>query len=362
MLIMSVTLEEIARQTGFSTTTVSRVLSRSTYPVSLATRQRIIEVAEKMGYKPNIAARSLRGDQTNTIGIIVDSLLSPFVPFIVRGIQDYLKQIDYMSLIVNSDWDPDVEQDMINSLVSRPVDGIIFVESTHFAVNEALKRSKKPYIFVHRFFGSSLKDSVVPDDYYGASLAVRHLIRLGRRRIAYINGPEGWHTAQRRLTGYKDELAVHGMAFDPALVQAGDWEYTGGYTAAKNLLTLDEPPKAIFSANDLMALGAINAIQAVGLAVPGDIAIVGYDNRDFTRIFHPTITTVSIPSYEMGWVAAELLWQQIRDGRREVDEIKVPGELFIRETCGANESQQTMEDMDVGSVSRRTWSRKAQDS
>jgi LacI family transcriptional regulator len=350
---MPVTLEEIAKATGFSVPTVSRALTNSTYPVNPTTRQRIIEVAQAMGYKPNLSARSLRTDQTNTIGVIVDDILSPFVPPIVRGIQDYLKEFDYLCLIVNSDWDPAFEQEAITTLVSRPVDGLIFVEYSHIAVNEALEQSRKPYVFVHRLFGSSVRNSVVPDDHYGATLAVRHLASLGHRRIAYINGLEGWHSAQWRLIGYKDELATQRFSFDVGLIQPGDWEFEGGYQATKNLLNLAELPTAIFAANDLMALGAIYALQDAGLRVPEDMAVIGYDNRDFTKIFRPKITTVSMPVYEMGRQAAELLLKQIAEGRAEVDEVKIRGRLFIRETCGADESQKTQDELNIGTVSRR---------
>jgi DNA-binding LacI/PurR family transcriptional regulator len=352
-LPMPVTLEEIAKAAGFSVPTVSRALTNSSYPVSPATRQHIIEVAQALGYKPNLAARSLRTDQTNTIGIIVDDILSPFTPPIVRGIQDYLKPFDYLGLIVNSDWDPEIEQDAINTLISRPVDGIIFVEYSHFAVNDTLEQSNKPYVFVHRLFGSNIRNSVVPDDHYGAALAVRHLISLGHRRIAYINGPEGWHTSQRRLAGYKDELTAHGLAIDPRLIQPGDWEFEGGYNAATNLLALNDLPTAVFAANDVMALGAICAIQNAGLTIPKDVAMVGYDNRDFARIVRPKISTVSMPVYEMGRTAAELLLKQIEDGRQAIDEIKIKGSLSIRETCGADESQRTPETVDLATVSRR---------
>jgi DNA-binding LacI/PurR family transcriptional regulator len=357
-LPMPVTLEEIAKAAGFSVPTVSRALTNSSYPVSPATRQHIIEVAQALGYKPNLAARSLRTDQTNTIGIIVDDILSPFTPPIVRGIQDYLKPFDYLGLIVNSDWDPEIEQEAIDTLVSRPVDGIIFVEYSHFAVNETLKQSNKPYVFVHRLFGSNIRNSVVPDDHYGAALAVRHLIGLGHQHIAYINGPEGWHTSQRRLAGYKDELTAHGLAIDPRLIQPGDWEFEGGYDAATTLLALNDLPTAVFAANDVMALGAICAIQNAGLNVPNDVAIVGYDNRDFARIVRPKISTISMPVYEMGRAAAELLLKQIEEGRQAIDEIKIKGSLFIRETCGADESQRTPETVDLATVSRRVLLRK----
>jgi DNA-binding LacI/PurR family transcriptional regulator len=358
---MPVTLEEIAKASGFSIPTVSRALTNSKYPINPATRQRIVEVAQNLGYKPNLAARSLRTEQTSTIGVIADDISSPFVPPIVRGIQDYLKEFDYLSLIINSDWDPQVEQDAINTLISRPVDGIIFVEYSHLALSEALLRSNKPYVFAHRLFGSAIKNSVVPDDYYGATVAVEHLIGLGHRRIAYINGPESWHTSQRRLAGYNDTMAAHQLGGDPAYVQPGDWEYESGYQAALNLLKLSDTPTAIFAANDLMALGAISALQDHGLNVPRQVAVVGYDNRDFARIVRPRITTVSMPVYEMGRTAAELLVRQITEGRQETDEIRVKGKLYIRETCGADASLRTPEEMNMGTIHRRILLNKGPD-
>lgn len=350
---MGVTLEEIARASGFSISTVSRALTNPNYPVNAATRQHIVEVAHAMGYKPNLAARSLRTDQTNTIGIIADDILSPFVPPIIRGIQDYLREHDYLSLIINSDWDPDIEQDAINALISRPVDGIVFTESSHLAINENLRQSGRPYVFAHRLFGSTIPNSVVPDDHYGATLAVRHLVNLGHQRIAMIKGREGWHSASRRFAGYQAELAAQNIAFDPELIQQGDWEYEGGYQAARKLLAVTPAPTAIFAANDLMALGAICAAQDSGLRVPQDVAVVGYDNREFTRIIRPTITTVSMPVYEMGHTAAELLLNQIRDGQQDFEEIKIKGRLHIRESCGADPSARTQEGPDPATTSRR---------
>src|SRR5688500_5305289 len=314
---MSVKLEDIAKETGFSISTVSRVLSNSNYPVSETIREKVLRVADTMGYQPNIAARSLRTDRTNTIGILVDDLLSPFTPPIVRGIQDYLNEHGFLSLIVNSDWDPDQEQAAIKTLLSRPVDGIVFVEYSHQTHSDDLERSDKPHVFVHRLFGSPIKNSVVPDDYYGASLATEHLIHLGHRHIGYINGPENWHTCRARLRGYQDTLARHNLPFEASLVQPGDWEIESGYAAAKNLLNLPEQPTAIFAANDMMALGAMYAIQDAGLSVPGNDAVVGYDNRNFTKTVRPSITTVSMPVIEMGGVAGELLLKQIAEGRKE---------------------------------------------
>jgi len=350
---MAVKLEDIAKATGFSVPTVSRVITHSNYPVNAETRTKILEAAQSMGYKPNLSARSLRTERSLTIGIIVDDLLSPFTPSIVRGIQDYLNEHEYLGLIVNSDWNPDLEQEAIQTLVSRPVDGIIFVEYSHLAVSDILEQSNKPHVFVHRLFGTPIKNSIVPDDEYGASQAVRHLFNLGHRRIAYINGPESWHSSKKRLSGYQAGLAANNLEIEPTLIQPGDWEFEGGYKAAQNLMGLKEPPTAIFSANDLMALGTIHAIQDMGLNVPNNIAVVGYDNRDFTKIVRPKITTMSMPVYEMGWSAAELLLKQIAEGREDLDEIKIKGQLFIRETCGAEESQRTKEERVSTTEARR---------
>jgi LacI family transcriptional regulator len=343
---MSPKLEDIANRTGFSIATISRVLSNSQYPVKMAVREQILQAAHEMGYKPNLSARSLRTDRTNTIGILVDDLMSPFTPTVVRGIQDYLKDKDFMSLIVNSDWDPEQERNALEALISRPVDGIIFVEYSHLTSNEALEKSNKPGVFVHRLFGTKIHNSVVPDDCYGAELAVRHLISLGHQKIAYISGPESWYSSKERLSGYRHELEQSGISFNPDWVRPGDWEVEGGYQAVKSLLLLKNRPTAIFAGNDSMALGAVYAIQDAGLSVPRDIAVVGYDNRDFTRIVRPCITTVVMPVYEMGRIAAEMLLNQIAEGKREDDEIKVKGELIIRDTCGADESRKTKENSD----------------
>jgi LacI family transcriptional regulator len=143
------------------------------------------------------------------------------------------------------------------------------------------------------------------------------------------------------LDGYKKTIEKHGIPFIDKWIMPGDWEVEGGYQGAQNLLQLSNRPTAIFAANDLMALGAIYAIQDSGLSVPQDIAVVGYDNREFSWIVRPNITTVEMPVYEMGKIAAEILLQQIVDGTREHEEVKVKGKLIIRDTCGASESQKT---------------------
>ncbi len=181
----------------------------------LLRREKILAAAQEMRYQPNLSARSLRTERTNTIGILVDDLLSPFSPPVVRGIQDYLKENNFLSLIINTDWDPEQERLGINILAGRPVDGFIFVEYSHLTPNKVLDSLSRPAVFVHRLFGTKIPNSVVPDDQDGAGLAVNHLVSLGHRAIAYINGPASWHSASERLEGYKQHLAQHGLPLVP---------------------------------------------------------------------------------------------------------------------------------------------------
>jgi DNA-binding LacI/PurR family transcriptional regulator len=173
------------------------------------------------------------------------------------------------------------------------------------------------------------------DDRYGARLAVEHLVKLGHRRIGLINGPNDWNSSIERMAGYKDVLAEYGIAFDPALVEEGTWEVQSGYPAVKKFLAMPDRPTAIFAANDLMALGAIYAIQEAGLNVPEDMAVVGYDDREIASLSKPTITTVCPPSFEMGKLTAQLMLNRLESEVEMQDPIRVQGKLIIRESCGA---------------------------
>jgi LacI family transcriptional regulator len=336
---MPVTLEELAQAAGVSVSTVSRALSNSEHAVNEATRQRILVLASELGYRPNVLARGLRTDRSFTIGIIVDNIVSPFSPVIIRGIQDYLKTKNYFSLIINGDWDPEAETEAVHQLISRSIDGIIFVESWLHETSLPLELGDKPYVFVHRLFADTSGSSVLVDEPYGARLAVEHLVRLGHRRVALIGGPQGWHASTARQAAYVEVLRENGIALDPDLVREGNWEVQSGYPAAKEFLALAQRPTAIFAANDLMALGAIYAIQEANLRVPEDIAVVGYDDREIASIARPTITTVTLPVYEMGYVSAQLLLGRL-EGQPEAQEpIRIRGRLVVRESCGAAEGR-----------------------
>ena len=332
---MTVTLAEIAKIANVSVSTVSRALSNKDYPLKEENRQRIRKLAEELGYKPNLVARSLQSNRTHLVGVIVDRMQSPFAAATVQGIQDGLRHAGYSISIAYSNRDQQLAIEAIHAFYSRQVDGLVILNSWLHTFNDPiLALQDRPFVFINRVFGNCRQNCVGPGDRYGAQLATRHLAELGHQRIAYINGMEDWIEAQNRLAGYRDVLTQCGLPVDEDLIRQGDWGVESGYRATQELLALKERPTAIFASNDIMALGAIYAIQDAGLKVPGDIALVGYDDRDFAAWIRPALTTVRMPSYEMGMAAARLLLQQFA-GEELEDATEVPGELIVRESCGA---------------------------
>lgn len=333
---MTVTLVEIAQMAGVSVSTVSRALSNGAYPLKEETRQRILDLAEEMGYKPNLVARSLQSNRSHVVGVIVDRMQSPFAAATVQGIQEILRNEGYSISIAYSNRDQELAEEAISSFYSRQMDGIIILNSwLHHFNDRILSLQNRPFIFVNRLFGNCMCNCVGPGDHIGAQIATQHLIDLGHQRIGYINGREDWIEAQNRLTGYQDVLSQQGLPVDQALIKQGNWGVDSGYQAAQELLSLQEKPTAIFAANDIMALGAIYAIQEAGLHVPDDIAVVGYDDRDFAAWIRPALTTIRMPSYEMGQAAARLLLKQF-SGEELEDATQIPGKLIIRQSCGAD--------------------------
>ena len=341
---MPVTIHQLAKAAGVSIATVSRALNHSGHPVNEETKNRILSLAEELGYRPNQTARSLRMDRSGIIGIVCDDVTTPFTPIIIRGIQDFLKDEGYFCIIINTDWDPEGENQAVHKLLEQSVDGVIFVETWHRMANTDLDIADKPYVYVHRLFAATHDHSVIPDEIYGARLAVKHLINLGHRRIGFINGPQNYYASSERLLGYQKELAANKIEFDNSLVETGDWGAQSGALAAQKLLQMPDPPSAIFAANDLMALGVLNAVRASGLSVPKDLAVVGYDNREIASLVQPALTTVSLPCYDMGTAAASMLYSIIKKDTDALKEVRIKGQLIVRESCGADQASIPVEE------------------
>lgn len=332
---MTVTLVEIAQVANVSVATVSRALSNRSYPLKEETRQRILKLAEEMGYQPNFVARSLQSNRSHIVGVIVDRMQSPFAAATVQGIQDGLLDAGYTISIAYSNRDHNLAIEAINTFYRHQVAGLVILNSWLHTYNDSiLSLQDRPYVFVNRVFSNCVGNCVGPGDRYGAQLATQHLVGLGHQRIGYINGRADWIESQNRLLGFRDVLEEHHLPMDDALIGQGDWGIDSGYNAAQALLALKERPTAIFSANDIMALGAMYAIQDAGLKIPTDIAVVGYDDRDFSAWIRPALTTIQMPSYEMGRAAARLMLHQFANEELE-DATQIPGKLIVRESCGA---------------------------
>lgn len=332
---MTVTLAQIAKAAGVSVSTVSRALSNGSYPLKEETRQRILKLAEEMEYKPNLVARSLQSNRSHQVGVIVDRMQSPFAAATVQGIQDVLRQAGYSISIIYSNRDQDLTVEAIKSFYGRQVDGILILNSwLHHYNDPILALQDRPFIFINRRFSNCLQNCVAPGDRINARLATQHLVNLGHRRIGFISGMGDWIEAQNRQAGYRDVLARNGLPIDETLMRPGDWGVDSGYRATQELLALAERPTAIFAASDMMAMGAIYAIQEAGLRIPRDVALVGYDDRDFAAWIRPALTTIRMPSYEMGQAAARQMLRQFA-GEELEDATQIPGKLIVRQSCGA---------------------------
>ncbi len=339
---MPATLTEIAKVAGVSIATVSRVLNNVDHPINEKTRQRIMKLAAELNYQPNLVARSLRIDSTSTVGIIVESMMSPFIPPIISGIQDTLKPAGYLSFILNTNEDPDIEIESLNMLNNRQIDGILFVATWDRSPKMVEQMTTKPHVFIHRHFDSYVDNSVAVDERWGARLAVSHLVNLGHQRIAFINGPADWDASIYRLKGYQEELKSRAIPYDPDLVTNQGWEYEHGQSGIDLLLRKGISFSSVFAGNDLIAMGAIHALQDRGLRVPQDIAVVGYDDREFTSFVRPAITTVTLPAHEMGEAAARLLLSMMKGELKSSKVVEVRGRLLVRESCGAGLSRRSL--------------------
>lgn len=336
LFAINMNLEDIAKLSGVSRSTVSRVVNNDPH-VRESTRQRVQSVIGDVSYRPNIAARGLAAGRTRILGLVVPtgvaSLFSdPYYPILIQGISAACNALDHSVML----WiaEPEYERRMINQLTnSSLVDGFIVsavVEDD--PIVSALYDSGAPLVTVGRHLRHGEISYVDTDDYAGASEAITHLVRLGYTRIACIAGPLDAHAAQERLRAYHDVLARRQLPFDPGLVIESDYSESGGYVAMRQLM--NQKPDAIFASSDNMAIGAMRAMRESGLKTPGDVAVVGFDDMPFAAHADPPLTTVRQPIEQTGRLAAQMLIDQIEQPDDPVRRVLLPTELVIRKSCG----------------------------
>jgi len=330
-----VRIGHVARLAGVSSTTVSHVLSGKR-PVSAATRERVLEAVRELGYRPNSVARSLRTRRSQMIAVIVPDITNPFYGVMTRGLADTLDDAGYRSYVCNTDGSPERERDFIEDALDRGVDGIVMAwVHVELAEVEVIQRAQKPLVLLAGNEEIPGVDQVTVDDSAGARVATQHLIARGARRVAMITGPAG--TGRDRVKGYADALVAAGIGYDPSLTREGGWLRDGGRAAMLSLMSAESRPDAVFCANDLMAIGAMDAARELGLRIPEDVALAGFDDIDAAALVTPPLTTVVNPAYEIGEAAGQLILDRMATGWHAMPEgasrrVVLPWRIVERES------------------------------
>lgn len=336
-VLVTVTIYDVAREAGVSMATVSRVVNNNPN-VKPATRKKVFEAIERLGYRPNAVARGLASKKTTTVGVVIPDISNAIFAEVARGIEDIANMYHYNIILCNADKKKDKEIRVINTLLEKQVDGLLFMGG---AVTEehqqAFKTANVPVVLCATSDESREIPSVDIDHEAAAFDAVQSLIKQGHRRIAMISGTlEDPSNGYARFNGYKKALADAGIAYDDTLVRIGNYRYESGSDAMRYFLELDNRPSAIFSATDEMAIGAIHAIQDKGLQVPADISVISVDNSRMASMVRPLLTTVAQPMYDIGAVSMRLLTKLMKKENVEQSQVILPHELIVRQSVGGN--------------------------
>lgn len=327
-------ITDVAARAGVSVTTVSHVLSAHR-PVAEATRRRVQQVIEELGYQPNQLARSMRTQRTNTVGLIVPDITNPFYPAVARGVLDVLSPAGYQQLIGNFDGDRKTVRALVGDMVTRRVDGLALCGQFPALVDE-LRPAVRAGIAVAHLGGKKRTagiDTLTADHAEGMSLLVRHLVERGRRRIGFVGQPLGGGPSHERLAGYRAALAEAGLPADPELVAPTPSGRAGGAAGAAALLDLPRRPDAVVCLNDITAIGVLDHARQRGARVPDDLAVAGFDDIEAASLVSPALTTVAQPARELGRELANLLLRRMAGGADTPQrQLTVPVRLVVRET------------------------------
>lgn len=331
-------ISDVARAAGVSKTTVSRVLNGKYEFMSPETRNRVEAAIEALRFNPNSVARSLKRKRTNLIGVIVANIMNPFSTAITRGMEDYCRAHGYSLIVCNADDSPATEREYVQVLRSRQVDGLA-INTTgrgNLDLFRQLSEEGYPLVLLDRKMEGIGADTVTLDNPAGATMAMRHLLDRGFRRIGIVvYPPEGLSSRTERLNAYKQALAEAGLPADPDLIRIAAATPGAARQAAHELLSLEHRPDAIFATNYLINLEVLSAIHQAGLQAPRDVAIIGFDDSEWYPLLSPPLTTVRQPTYEMGRLAAQLLIRRIESTRpRRPEAHLLAPELVVRKSCG----------------------------
>jgi len=325
-------IEDVARTASVSTATVSRVLSGKTN-VTEATRQRVLKVAEQLNYRPSRVAQSLRSQKSLIIGLLISDIQNPFFTSIVRAVEDVAYQHGYAVLLCNSDENAAKEALYIDLMLSEKVAGVILSPSAQdnsSNVYDRLLSTKIPLVIIDRSLPDVEVDTVVVDSFNATYKMISHLIEHGHQRIGCVIGQPNVSTGQARRDGYLKALLDHKLPTDSSLLRMGIAKSETGYQLTSELLTLAEPPTALFTGNNLLTIGALRAIHEHNLSIPGDIAVAAFDEMDWMFVMNPPLSVVAQPTYKMGNSAADLLLARISNPERAIAKIELQPKVHFR--------------------------------
>lgn len=326
-----VTIADVATRAGVSPTTVSHVLSGKRI-VGAATRTTVMQAIEELGYRPNSVARNLRTRRSHMVAVVVPDITNTFYAVLTRGLADAVDAAGYGTYVCNTDGSHDREEKFFQDVFDRGVDGIVLASGdTGSQMEFGPAEVGTPIVCIGGVLNHPRCDVVMADDEVGSRVATEHLISRGYERIAMIQGPV--HSGAARHQGFVTAMAAGGRTVDQRWVAHGDWTRAGGQRAMRELLAEGERPDAVFCANDLTAIGAIDVAHELGLDIPGDIAIVGFDDVDAATIVVPPLTTVRNPSYEAGRTAGDLLLSRMTGRYKDAGRtVVLPCPLVVRDS------------------------------
>jgi len=330
---VTVTIYDVAREAGVSMATVSRVVNNNPN-VKPATRKKVYEAIERLGYRPNAVARGLASKKTTTVGVVIPDISNAIFAEVARGIEDIANMYHYNIILCNADKKKEKEIRVINTLLEKQVDGLLFMGG---AVTEehqqAFKTSNVPIVLCATSDESEEIPSVDIDHESAAYDAVMNLIANGHKRIAMISGTlQDPANGYARFQGYKRALESSGITYDESLVRIGNYRYESGAEAMKFFIDMDKRPTAVFSATDEMAIGAIHCIQDNGLNVPTDISVISVDNSRMASMVRPQLTAVAQPMYDIGAVSMRLLTKLMKKEHVEHSKVVLPHDLIARQS------------------------------
>ncbi|MPY52395.1 LacI family DNA-binding transcriptional regulator [Streptomyces acidicola] len=325
-------IKDVAAEAGVSVATVSRVLND--HPsVSPEARTRVLAAVEALGYRPNAVARSLRTDQTHTLGLVISDVMNPYFTELARAVEEEARALGYSVIFGNADERRDLQDHHVRTLLDRRIDGLL-VSPTDGGSPLMLDavRSGTPMVFVDRWIAGMDVPVVRADGRQAVRDLVAHLHGLGHRRLAIIAGPAATTTGRERVDAFREALRAYDLELPDDHIGQGDFQAESGRRATERFLDLPEPPEVVFAADNLMALGVLDAVRARGLRIPEDIGLAAFDDIPWFVHTDPPITAVAQPTRELGRAAVRALVDRIEG--RTPKSVTLPARLVVRRSCG----------------------------